>query len=86
MSVGADELSPDQTLDVKGLLCPIPVMKTFQAIQKMSVGQILEVLATDPASKPDIDAWSKKTGHKLLTVEDLPANPPVFRFLIMKGK
>ena len=86
MSVTAENPIPDKTLDVKGLLCPIPVMKTFQAIQKLAVGQILEVLATDPASKPDMDAWSKKTGHSLLKIEDLPENPPVFRFLIRKTK
>ena len=50
----------DQSLDVKGLVCPIPVLKTKQLISKMQSGQILEISATDPAAKEDIPAWEKK--------------------------
>ena len=56
----------DQKLDCKGLNCPLPVLKTKKAIDSMVVGQVLEMVATDPGSIPDMQAWSKKTGHQLL--------------------
>ena len=60
------DLQVDQRLDCKGLACPLPVIKTKQAIDKMGVGQVLEMVATDPGSIPDMQAWSRKTGHELL--------------------
>ena len=56
----------DQTLDCKGLNCPLPVLKTKKAIDGMQAGQVLEMISTDPGSKPDMQAWTKKTGHELL--------------------
>lgn len=58
------------TLDCRGLLCPMPILKTNTAIKKMKVGEILEMLATDPGAKPDILAWSKRTQHELLGIEE----------------
>ncbi|MDT7947195.1 MAG: sulfurtransferase TusA family protein [Thermoflexus sp.] len=74
-------IKPDQVLDCRGLLCPLPVIKTSKAITSIAVGQILEVLATDPGSKPDFQAWSKQTGHELLEVHE---EGGVFRFLIRR--
>jgi TusA-related sulfurtransferase len=71
-----------RTLDMKGFACPMPIAKTAQAIRELVTGDVLEVLATDPGSVPDFDAWSASTGHQLVerTEED-----GVFRFLIRKG-
>lgn len=71
-----------RTLDMKGFACPLPIAKTAQAIRELVTGDVLEVLATDPGSVPDFDAWSASTGHQLVerTEED-----GVFRFLIRKG-
>jgi len=74
--------APSKTLDTKGDLCPVPVVKTSKAIKQIDVGQVLEVLATDPASKPDLAAWSKMTGQKLLDTKEEAGPPKVFRFLI----
>jgi len=60
------QFNVDQKLDCKGLNCPLPVLKTKKAIDAMMMGQILEMVATDPGSIPDMKAWSKKTGHQLL--------------------
>ena len=60
----------DQTLDCKGLRCPLPVLKTKQALDKMQVGQILEMFSTDPGSKPDMAAFSKRTGHEILETHE----------------
>jgi len=75
-----------KVLDARGLMCPMPVVKTGQAIKEINVGDVLEVLATDPASKPDITAWAKMTGNELLKVEEQAGNPAEYRFLIRRLK
>jgi tRNA 2-thiouridine synthesizing protein A len=55
-----------QTLDARGLSCPMPIVKTAQAIKAIPSGGLLEVLATDPGSVKDFAAWSRTTGHELL--------------------
>ena len=57
---------PDHEIDCSGMLCPIPVMKAAAAIQKIDVGQVLKLVATDPGAPPDMEAWSRQTGHELL--------------------
>ena len=56
----------DQTLDCKGLSCPMPIIKLAKTMKQMEKGSILEMLATDPGSKPDVPAWCNKTGHELI--------------------
>jgi tRNA 2-thiouridine synthesizing protein A len=58
----------DQVLDCAGMSCPLPVVKTSQAIKKLEIGQVLELLATDPGVEPDMKAWSGRTGHELLSI------------------
>jgi len=53
-------------LDVKGFNCPIPIVKTAIAMKQMTTGDLIEVLATDPGSVPDFNAWSKTTGNTLI--------------------
>lgn len=60
----------DQTLDVKGLKCPLPVLKAKKAIEGLAVGQVLEVVATDPGSMADFKAWAKNTGHELVDAQE----------------
>jgi tRNA 2-thiouridine synthesizing protein A len=55
-----------QRLDCKGLNCPLPILKTKKALDTMTAGQVLEMTATDPGSKPDMEAFSRRTGHALL--------------------
>ncbi|MCR4396015.1 MAG: sulfurtransferase TusA family protein [Candidatus Saccharicenans sp.] len=63
------EFIPDATLDNSGLACPMPIIKTKKAIDGMQVGQILKMIATDPGSVSDVQAWVGKTGHELLKHE-----------------
>ncbi len=66
-----DVLKEDQVLDCSGMLCPLPVVKTRNAIKAMEVGQILKMIATDPGAPPDMEAWSRQTGNELLrSMED----------------
>ncbi|MCY4730690.1 sulfurtransferase TusA family protein [Natronomonas gomsonensis] len=66
------EFDISQTLDVKGASCPMPVVKTKQAIDDLAEGEVLEVLATDSGSMSDLDGWATGTdGVELLEqVED----------------
>ncbi|MGD0441942.1 MAG: sulfurtransferase TusA family protein [Acidimicrobiales bacterium] len=58
----------DQVVDCIGLACPLPVVKTAQAIKNLVAGQVLELLATDPGVEPDMRAWSSRTGNDLLGI------------------
>src|SRR5690349_10852291 len=56
---------PDQTLDCSGLACPMPILKTKKAIDALQSGQLLKVIATDPGSISDMEAFTRKTGNQL---------------------
>ena len=61
----------DQTLDASGLNCPLPILKTKKALNKMDAGQVLEVISTDAGSVKDLEAFCNQTGNKLVsTIED----------------
>jgi tRNA 2-thiouridine synthesizing protein A len=77
------DIKPDQVLDCSGLSCPMPIIKTKKAIDGLQLGQVLEMIATDPGSKSDMDAWTKKTGHQLLGSQEEGGK---FMFLIRKAK
>jgi tRNA 2-thiouridine synthesizing protein A len=72
-----------QVLDCKGLQCPMPVIKTAQAIKGIEAGQVLELLATDPGVEPDMKAWTSRTGNELLGIER--DGDEVFHVLIRKA-
>ena len=61
-----DDIKSDQTLDARGLSCPMPLLKTKKAIGGMKSGQILEVLGTDPGTRNDLPSFAKKSGHQYL--------------------
>ena len=72
-----------QVLDCIGLYCPTPIMKTREEMDKLAIGDILEVLADDPAAEEDLKAWAKRTGQKILEVEKTSEG---LRVLIRKEK
>jgi tRNA 2-thiouridine synthesizing protein A len=76
-----NEASQAVTLDARGLKCPMPIVKTAQAIKNIASGELLEVLATDPGSIADFAAWSRSTGNVLVTssVQD-----GVYRFVLRR--
>lgn len=60
----------DRQLDVCGLKCPMPILKTKKALAEMGSGEILEVRATDPAVADDFAAFARQTGHGLLHIQE----------------
>jgi tRNA 2-thiouridine synthesizing protein A len=77
------DITPDETLDCSGLSCPMPIIKTKKAVDALQVGQVLKMIATDPGSVPDVNAWSAKTGHEVLGHEEQEG---VHTFYIKKTK
>lgn len=76
-------IKSDETLDARGLSCPMPLLKTKKKLKDMKSGQVLEVLGTDPGSKNDIPDFCKKNGNELLAIAD--ESDGYTRFLIKKG-
>jgi tRNA 2-thiouridine synthesizing protein A len=70
-----------QTLDARGLSCPMPIVKTAMAIKGMQSGELIEVLATDPGSVKDFAAWSKSTGNELVESSE---EGSVYRFVLRR--
>lgn len=77
------QLQADRTLDCLGLFCPMPIVKTREAMKSMAVGQVLEMLSDDPASEADMKSWAKRTGNELVAVTKDGA---VYRFLVRKTR
>lgn len=73
-----DEIKPVKILDYKGLPCPMPIVKISQEIPKAAVGDILEVLTTDPGSIADFPAWAKTTGQVILDMKQEPGLIHIF--------
>jgi tRNA 2-thiouridine synthesizing protein A len=69
----------DKTLDMKGLACPLPILKTKKALSELPKGATLEVLATDPGAVPDFQAFCETTGNKLIEQDEAGG---VYRFVI----
>lgn len=77
-------VKPDKTLDLIGFYCPIPVLNTREEIDKMKVGQLLEVLADDPAAEEDITRWAKRFGQEIVLFKK--EDEGRLRFIIRKTK
>ncbi len=57
----------DKELDARGLNCPLPILRTKKSLSDMSTGQVLKIMATDPGSTKDFQAFAKQTGNALLS-------------------
>lgn len=81
MTLMSSDQSPIE-IDLKGLNCPMPILKTKQALMKAKSGDLLRVLATDPHSEIDFKAYLVRTNHQLL---EFTAEDGVYIFLIQKA-
>ncbi len=68
-------------VDASGLSCPLPIVRTAQAMKTVSSGDLVEVIATDPGSVKDFEAWSKSTGNVLVEQD---SNGGKFRFVLRR--
>lgn len=58
-----------QELDMRGIKCPLPIVRLGAAVRQMAVGEEVRVLADDKGFTPDVNAWSEKTGHELVSLD-----------------
>lgn len=75
--------TPKLSLDFKGLLCPMPVVKLAQAMKQVQIGESVEAVATDPGVMADIPAWARSTGNELVTLEK---QDKIFKFVVRRVK
>jgi tRNA 2-thiouridine synthesizing protein A len=71
----------DRELDVRGLNCPLPILRAKKVLGDLSAGQVLKVMATDPGSVKDFQAFCKQTGNELLSHSESPSE---FTFFMKK--
>ncbi len=72
----------DQELDASGLNCPLPILRAKKSLASMSSGQVLHIIATDPGSVKDFEAFAKQTGNELMESKEEGGK---FYFLIKKA-
>ncbi|MEM2856285.1 MAG: sulfurtransferase TusA family protein [Candidatus Nitrosocaldaceae archaeon] len=77
------DINPTKTLDVRGLYCPEPVFRTKIEMDKLSVGNVLKIIADDPDAEEDITRWVDRNGHDLIK---LIKEDNQLIFLIKKSK
>ncbi|MEK3969713.1 sulfurtransferase TusA family protein [Bacillus sp. FSL M7-0558] len=75
-------MTSDQILDVTGLACPMPIIRTKKKMNDLTEGQVLEIHATDKGAKADLAAWAKSSGHELIMQTD---EGDVLKFWVRKG-
>ena len=76
-----ESIKASKTLDLKGLSCPMPVVKISKGIKEVAVGEVIEAHTTDPGSLTDVPAWGRTTGHEILeTIQE----GEIIRFLIRR--
>jgi tRNA 2-thiouridine synthesizing protein A len=74
-------MNSDKELDARGLNCPLPILKAKKVLNEMTSGQVLRIVATDPGSVKDFEAFSKQTGNALI---EHSANNSEFTFFLKK--
>lgn len=75
-------MTSDHILDVTGLACPMPIIRTKKKMNDLAEGQVLEIHATDKGAKADLATWAKSSGHELITQTD---EGHVLKFWVRKG-
>jgi tRNA 2-thiouridine synthesizing protein A len=70
-----------QTIDARGLSCPMPIVKTAQAVKGLPSGAVFELVATDPGSIKDVAAWCRATGNQLI---EQTSDGAVYRFVLRR--
>ncbi|MDA8139282.1 MAG: sulfurtransferase TusA family protein [Desulfobacteraceae bacterium] len=65
----SEEIKADKVMDLKGLACPMPIVKISKGIKEVQVGQVVEAITTDPGSLADFPAWARTSGNEILKTE-----------------
>ena len=77
----SEEIKADKVMDLKGLPCPMPVVKISKGIKEIEIGQVVEAQSTDPGSLTDFPAWARTSGNEILKTEQ---DGDVIKFFIKR--
>ena len=77
----SDNINVPKVLDLKGLACPMPVVKVSKGIKEVEIGQIVDAQTTDPGSMTDFPAWAKTSGNEIVKTEQ---EDKLFKFFIKR--
>ena len=77
----SQEITVDKVMDLKGLPCPMPVVKVSKGIKEVEIGEVIEALTTDPGALADFPAWERTSGNEILKTEQ---EDGVIRFFIRR--
>lgn len=77
----SEEIKVEKSMDLKGLPCPMPVVKVSKGIKEVEIGQIIEAVTTDPGSLTDFPAWARTSGNEIVKTEQ---GDDVIRFFIKR--
>jgi tRNA 2-thiouridine synthesizing protein A len=75
------DIKADNTLDLKGLPCPMPVVKMSKGIKEVEIGQVIEAVTSDPGALADFPAWARTSGNEILKTEQ---EDGIVRFFIKR--
>ena len=78
----SEEIKVDKVMDLKGLPCPMPIVKVSKGIKEVEVGQVIEAHTTDPGSLSDFPAWARTSGNEILKTDQ---DGGVIRFYIKRN-
>jgi tRNA 2-thiouridine synthesizing protein A len=78
----SDEIKVAKVLDLKGLACPMPVVKVSKGIKDVAVGEVIEAQTTDPGSLTDFPAWAKTSGNEIVKTDQ---DDDVIKFFIRRS-
>jgi len=79
-------VKPTVVVDSRGTMCPGPITDLFKAYRNANVGDVIELLATDPAAKSDTRAWAKRSGNEILAVVDEKDHVRIQVRVVKKGR
>ena len=79
-------VKPTTVVDSRGTMCPGPITDLFRAYRNANIGDVIELLATDPAAKSDTEAWTKRSGNEILAVIDEKDYIRIQIRVVKKGK
>ncbi len=86
MAASGTPVKPTTVVDSRGTMCPGPITDLFRAYRNANIGDIIELLATDPAAKSDTEAWSKRSGNEIVAVVDEKDHIRIQIRVVKKGK
>lgn len=86
MSSQSELVKPTIVVDSRGTMCPGPITDLFKAYRNSNIGDVIELLATDPAAKSDTQAWANRSGNQILAIIDEKDHVRIQVKVLRKGR